>query len=311
VISRRTFLAGSAAAALLTACGGDDGGGSTSPGSSSDETIAPLVPDHLGAAFADGYSTDISAVVAGIPQRAPFVALTDVGEAVRGEPAPASIDVEVTHNGATVTSLTIPRHSEGIPTPYYPLVFTPPEPGDYEIRSNLGGPATAFMVSTRDQLSILQLGDKMRPVDTPTTTNARGVDPVCTRSEPCPFHAMTLTEALASGKPVAFMISTPGFCQSAICGPVLELLVGRVGLPASPSCMPRSTSRPRAATSPRRPRPSPPTASRGSPPSTSPMPPARSPGGSTSSGTKPSSTPPSPPWRDNTAGRAAAWEPIS
>jgi hypothetical protein len=225
VISRRAFLAGSAATALLTACGGDDGDG-VSPTTAVDETTTSLVPDHLGAAFADGYATTTSAIVAGISQRVPFVVVTDVNAPVRGDAAPASIEVEITQNGTTVETLTVPKHDTGIPTPYYPVVFTPPEPGDYEIRSNLPGEATPFKVATRDQLSIVQIGDKLRPVDTPTTSNPRNVDPVCTRTpEPCPFHDVTLTEALASGKPVAFMISTPGFCQTAICGPVLEFMV--------------------------------------------------------------------------------------
>jgi hypothetical protein len=52
------------------------------------------------------------------------------------------------------------------------------------------------------------------------------VNPVCTRTpKPCPFHAITLTDAIAAKRPVVFVISTPGFCQTAICGPVLELLV--------------------------------------------------------------------------------------
>jgi hypothetical protein len=225
VISRRRFLAGSAAAAFLAACGGDDDGG-TAPTTSLDDTDAPLVADHLGAAFADGYSTSTSAIVDGMPQRVPFVVITDINQPLRGDEAPATIDVEITHNGASVTSLTVERHELGIPTPYYPVVFTPPEAGDYEIRAtDLPGGATPFKVSTRDQLSIVHVGDKLRPVDTPTVKDARGVDPVCTRSEPCPFHEITLTDALASGKPVAFMISTPGFCQTAICGPVLEFMV--------------------------------------------------------------------------------------
>ena len=32
---------------------------------------------------------------------------------------------------------------------------------------------------------------------------------------------------MKSGKAVAFIISTPAFCQTAICGPVLDLLVAR------------------------------------------------------------------------------------
>jgi hypothetical protein len=221
VISRRTFLAGSAAAALLAACGDDNGGIA-----GGDETPAPLVPDRLGNAFADGYASELSSLVAGIPQRAPFIVVTDVGQPLTTS-APATIDVEVLHGGTAVASFTVPRHDRGIITPYYPVVFTPPEPGDYEIRSNLPGPATPFKVAAREQLSVVQIGDKLRPVDTPTTADARGVDPVCTRTVPgpCPFHDRTLTEAMAGGRPVVFIISTPGFCQTEICGPVLELAI--------------------------------------------------------------------------------------
>ena len=44
-----------------------------------------------------------------------------------------------------------------------------------------------------------------------------------------PFHEITLADALASGEPTAFLISTPLFCQTAVCGPVLDLLVDEAG----------------------------------------------------------------------------------
>lgn len=225
-ISRRSFLAGAAAAALLAACGGDDGGGSddTGAGGSGDTTEAPRVPTVLGAGFADGYASAMPALVAGIPQRAPFVAMTDIREVVR-DGAPESIDVEVLHGGASIASLTVDRHGDGIPTPYYPVVFTPPEPGDYEVRASFASEPTPFKVADRSELSLLQVGEPMRPVITPTTADARGVDPICTRPDECPFHSVSLSDALAAGGPVALMISTPGFCQTAICGPVLELLI--------------------------------------------------------------------------------------
>jgi hypothetical protein len=230
VISRRTFIAGSAAAALLAACGGDDGGSSddTTPDTGGDtstpESDTPLVPARLGAAFADGFSTELGSLVAGIPQRAPFVVVTDIGEPLRAD-APDSIQVEITHNGASVASLTVPKHDANIPTPYYPVTFTPPEAGEYEILADFATEPTTFKVTTREELGIVQVGDKLRPVDTPTDADARGVDPVCTRPTPCPYHRQTLAEAMAAGTPVAFMISTPGFCQTQICGPVLEFMV--------------------------------------------------------------------------------------
>ena len=38
-------------------------------------------------------------------------------------------------------------------------------------------------------------------------------------------HQQTLTDALETGNPVAFMISTPTFCQTAVCGPVLDIMI--------------------------------------------------------------------------------------
>ena len=42
---------------------------------------------------------------------------------------------------------------------------------------------------------------------------------------PCPFHDVTLTEALAPGKPVVYMVGTPAHCQTGTCAPALEFLV--------------------------------------------------------------------------------------
>ena len=105
------------------------------------------------------------------------------------------------------------------------MVFTPPEPGDYEVKASFAEKATPFKVAAPGDLTLLQVGQPMRPVVTPTSADARGVTPICTRSEPCPFHAVTLTDALGAAKPVALIVSTPGYCQTAICGPVLELLI--------------------------------------------------------------------------------------
>ena len=68
-------------------------------------------------------------------------------------------------------------------------------------------------------------GQQLRPIITPTTADARGVVPICTQKpNPCPFHEVTLTDALAKATPVAFLVSTPEFCQIGVCGPVLALL---------------------------------------------------------------------------------------
>jgi hypothetical protein len=42
----------------------------------------------------------------------------------------------------------------------------------------------------------------------------------------CPLHDVTVAEALGTGRPLALLVATPAFCQFAICGPVLDVLLG-------------------------------------------------------------------------------------
>ncbi|MGH2794877.1 MAG: hypothetical protein ACRDKG_11300 [Actinomycetota bacterium] len=73
-------------------------------------------------------------------------------------------------------------------------------------------------------------GAKSISVATPTTADKRGVNPICTRVDdeskpsPCSMHAVSLDVALASGKPTVFNIGTPKFCQSRVCGPVIDVI---------------------------------------------------------------------------------------
>lgn len=68
-------------------------------------------------------------------------------------------------------------------------------------------------------------GSPLPSVKTPTTADPADVDPICTRTPACPFHAVSLDEALGGDLPIVVMISTPAFCTSRVCGPVLDLMV--------------------------------------------------------------------------------------
>lgn len=59
----------------------------------------------------------------------------------------------------------------------------------------------------------------------PTTANPQGVSPICTRTPPCGMHAITIADAITSGKPTALIFATPEFCQSRNCGPSLDELI--------------------------------------------------------------------------------------
>jgi len=67
-------------------------------------------------------------------------------------------------------------------------------------------------------------GDPAPVVATPTVLNHGGVDPICTRKPPCSMHEVSLDVALRSHKPTVVIIATPQFCQSALCGPEVDLV---------------------------------------------------------------------------------------
>jgi hypothetical protein len=149
----------------------------------------------------------------GLPLRNPpdrvTMTLTDAGGAVVGQP------VEVT------------RHGDGTPLPYFPLRSMVTKPGTYTVGVTIEGRKLEQAVTfvPPEKVNLVQPGERAIPVITPTPADHRGVEPICTRKPACPFHAMTLSDALGNGRPTAFLVSTPAFCQTSVCGPVLELLI--------------------------------------------------------------------------------------
>ena len=146
---------------------------------------------------------------------------------------PKSIDVTVLLNGTPIGApIPTTMHGDGIPVPYYPVRATFAQAGQYTLAATLAGApsTTQFTVVAPAKLPLIQPGAKLPAAQTPTTTDARGVKPICTRQkngapDPCPLHDITLADALKTGKPTAFLISTPAYCQIGICGPVLDLLL--------------------------------------------------------------------------------------
>jgi len=211
-LDRRTFLASGLTTAFVVACGGD---GAT----------ADIRPDRLGVRFPDGIQAPSVAVAQSAPQRFPFVVIADDGFPMTAANAPEAIQVDLRFEGDVLDTLTIPRRGSGQVIPFYPLVFTPEQPGRYVVNASFSDLNVEFAVLDRAEVSLFQVGDPLPPFDTPTFDDERGVTPVCTRSEPCPFHEITLAEALGNGRPTALMISTPEFCTTDVCGPSLEHLI--------------------------------------------------------------------------------------
>ncbi len=58
-------------------------------------------------------------------------------------------------------------------------------------------------------------------------TNAN-MESLCSRSPACSLHDKVIGDVLGKGRPLVVMFSTPAFCVSRFCGPVLEVLLDKV-----------------------------------------------------------------------------------
>lgn len=218
-IDRRTLLLGSGALVLLAACG------SRSGGTGSDDAVK-LTPDDGGRILVANFNFQGGYLVPGIEQRLSFVLASADGAFTTD--TPDSLTFTLTADGTPVGEpITVARHADGVPVPYYPLRTTFPASGVYKATVDIDGRSTeqASMVSEAAQVTLLQPGSAMRAVATPTVADPRGVTPICTRDPQCPLHDHSLTEVLAQPGPVALLVATPAFCQTGTCGPVLDLLL--------------------------------------------------------------------------------------
>lgn len=164
--------------------------------------------------------------VAGRPERLPLGLADRNATPLLDGPAELAAALS-TGDGIELARLVAPRRNDGLPRAYYAFEINVDKPGLYSLKPELGDndQEQLFTVVEPGSLSFPSVGDPMPGFDTPTVADPRGVNPVCTRPEPCPFHQVTLTRALSGGTPVVYLVGTPAHCQTAICGPVLDLLI--------------------------------------------------------------------------------------
>lgn len=132
--------------------------------------------------------------------------------------------------GLRIDTIAATRRGTGLDVPYWSITTTIPKVGLYDIVfEGAAGDPVPFFVYDPAEVTLPYPGTTLPPFDTPTLDDARGVEPICSRTqigqEACPFHEVTLTDALASGKPVVYLIGTPAHCQTATCGPGLDFLI--------------------------------------------------------------------------------------
>lgn len=225
--SRRRLLLAGVGGLVLAACGSSD------EATSAGDATTTSTGDGAAAGSGSGPLTLLRVFAleqaAGIPLRLPL-AFADA-EGAPTNRVPDAIQVTaVSPSGKAAAPLEVARRGEGIPVPYFPFEGTLDEPGTWELRIAAGAAETStdLTVRPRQELAVVPgPGEALPSVPTPTSADPLGVDPLCTATPSCPFHDVGLDQALTAGLPVVLLVATPAFCQTAVCGPVLDLLVER------------------------------------------------------------------------------------
>ena len=239
-ISRRRFISGSASVVgagislqMLTSCGDS----ATSGESSSAESFAAPDSDQLADQISE-LPSDLQLV-----QRFPQVLVPGnlrlpISLALSSGIISASSDfkfpqtlsakvIDLSTDKVIIENTSATLYGAEISLPYYPFQVTIESPGNYSLIVSGGPPeGAAFSVLERALVLVPGVGDLLPGFDTPTFGDHRQVKPICTRQpEPCPFHKLTLNEALKLGVPVAYLVGTPAHCSTGTCAPALSGLI--------------------------------------------------------------------------------------
>lgn len=224
-LARRRVLQGSLglgavtlAGTFLGACGDDSNAGTAG-------SAGPASDRRSRHALLAAFPQSTPHIPAGVPTRLPYLISDPDGVPM------ASIDDEieftVAKDGTVLDTVVVTPRNDGVPRAYLPLTTTFPEPGLYDIAAVYDGSTidSTVEVFERSEVAAPVVGDPLPPVDSPTSNRPLGVDPLCSRRPICPHHSTNLTDALTDGRPIVMVIATPAYCQTAVCGPLLELVM--------------------------------------------------------------------------------------
>jgi len=242
-LTRRTLLRGvglAGVAAFLPNCGGDGVAPSPSPTALTQQAVEAAILGAIGSAGVRDYSVLVAmSEVLTDGQRIQF-AVTDADRAllsdvdidtwvVRVNQDPADLRAEIVLGPVQPTF-----HGEGLDDKgVYVVEGDLPEVGQHEIvvatRDGAHvGIATINVIDARDS-DTPKIDDRMPSVATPTTAEPGDGRFLCTREvdgqpAPCGMHELSLADALDARRPVVLVISTPKYCASRVCGPVIEVV---------------------------------------------------------------------------------------
>ncbi|MCU1485179.1 MAG: hypothetical protein JWN67_1925 [Actinomycetia bacterium] len=223
-LSRRQVLLGATGTVLLAACAKKESGDDAGSGSSTSSTLPGASSGGLVLFKAFQLKQPV-----GVDLRLPL-ALAD-SEGSFDVDLPRTISVRLRGPDGTVGApMAIDRHDQDLPRGYFPLRTKFDAQGRWTIVAEAGKTqveTTVDVAAASELPAIPAPGDPLPKIPTPTRKDHQGVNPICTATPACPFHSVSLDDAIGAGNPIVLLVSTPAYCQVAICGPVLDLLVKR------------------------------------------------------------------------------------
>lgn len=219
LLSRRALLVGGSALAFMAACGKKDDGIKVGGRTTTTQGQRNILNTQIASTM----------LLAGIEERVSFGLLQGV------PPSPVAKDsvVHVAFQKPGTKVLTDPVAAEyksgGLELGIYVVRYTFDVPGNWGVRATVPGKHpgdAAIAIADPNTVEFPVPGKALPKVVTPTTADAMGVEPICTRAEgTCPFHTASLDSLVGNGKPTVVLLATPALCVSAMCGPVLDILI--------------------------------------------------------------------------------------
>ncbi len=216
------WVAGAAALALVVAaCGSSETAGTSSTradaeaGSNTSLDNAVVVvansPDTL---TTRGDQRVMVALLGDGPSQ--FLGGSDVQATFEFESEDKSIveDVEGTWLSATGATLGL-----------YVTHYTFATPGIWAIRLKGGDDQSLATIIVADDSAVPDVGDPAPPSQTLTAAGAADLATISTDPDPDPaFYQLSVADAVTSGKPTVIAFATPAFCQTALCGPTMDIV---------------------------------------------------------------------------------------
>ena len=240
-ISRRTLLraAGtSSLAVLLAACtdssSGTPDGAASDQGAAGDGATEPPANEDIGNQAVEAVGIDAE------PTLTPIIATFEVLTGPTGRIPFGVLDAEQQPLLDRDVQLWVVREGEVVTGPVDPFFFGEglgqrgiyvaevelSEPGLYDAVVQVDGEdagVAPFSVRTPAQSTAHPPGSDFPAIETPTEDDPGALETLCTREPPCSMHETSLDTALGSG-PVVFTVASPQFCQTAVCGPVVDVV---------------------------------------------------------------------------------------